>query len=470
MAMSNENMISERARSLPWMERVSIWIPADFRRRKLLLALAIMGVGMLIAVSWAAFQRWVEHKGYPFNTFLFIPKARFSDFTDMTLVSNRANPYQDPFAPYLPFAWVCLRVLFHMNSSASLIGLFFFSLGGLFLLLDRAFIQIISHPWLRAVLALCFLGLAYPVLICLDRGNIEIALSFLAATALFCFSRNRYFAGMLCLVPAISFKLYPALFLLLLLRQRRLIWTGVCVGLFLSLTLLSLHALSLPLVTAKEYYGRNMTFFNQAYFYENYALEGSASFWNTYKIGLIAAAKLGWIAPVSFSFDSGFIQWSYRFYLFGTIFLALGLAVYACLLEKEFLRCAMVLLLYLSVATPTGSDYRLLYANMALVLIILLKTRRRHDFWVLVLLALTMVPKKEVMLAFVGKTESDFRDVSIQVVLNPLFLLIALLLLLYDSRSYLDPRWIRLRRRRLIRAFSPWNVPSRPALGAESTT
>jgi hypothetical protein len=427
-----------------------------FQRRKFALSLAIMAVGMLISLTWHGVQGWGRGLHYPYDTFLFLPGIRFNDFTYMTLDASRANPYEDPFTPYLPFACLFFRALSGIPYFFSLTAFLFVSLGGMFLLLVAVLDNIVVSPWMRVFMSLSFLALSYPVIISVDRANIEILLASGIAASLFFFSRNRYGTALLWLLPLASFKLYPALFFLLLLRQRKMRLIACAVLALPVVAFLSLIALALPLQTAMELYWRDLTLLNRVYVYENYALEGGASLWNAYKACLLWANHLGLISPIDFSFDGAFIGTSFTIYSCCTAFLAIVLACYVCLVEKEFLRCAMALLLYLSAATPFGGDYRLIYANIALVVLILLKTRRPLDFIILILLALTMVPKKEIILAFMGPTETGFADVSIQVILNPLFIFGALFLLLYDSRASFDWRWTKHRWHRLLRAISPW--------------
>jgi hypothetical protein len=430
-------------------------LPPEFPRRKLRLALTIMSVGMLIALVWNGIEGWGLGKKYPYNTFLFYSDARFGDFTDNTFYAAQSNPYADPYAQYLPFAWVFFRALGALPYYDGLTVFLFGGLAGLFLLLVIVLARVVESSWQRVALSFLFLAVSYPVITTLDRGNLEIFLALGVGGALLFFSRRRYGLGALCLLPVVSFKLYPALFLLLLLRQRRMEWIAGSVIAFFILVFVSMAAIALPLQTGLEFYGRNLVFLQRFYVYENYALGGSASLWNTYKIGLISASQLGLIPSVDFSFDAPFTNTSYVVYSGCTILLAGIIALYVCVVEKEYLRCAVVVLLYLSTATPFGADYRLLYANIALVVLIVIATCRAHDVLALVLIALAMIPKKEVILTYAGRTETGLRDVPIQAVLNPLLLLAALLLLLYDARTALDWRWTRLRWGRLTRALLP---------------
>jgi hypothetical protein len=89
---------------------------------------------------------------------------------------------------------------------------------------------------------------------------------------------------------------------------------------------------------------------------------------------------------------------------------------------------------------------------MALALLALLPQRRRGDWLALILIALAVVPKKEILLTFVGKTETQYADVPIQAVFNPIFIFTAMAILLYEARHPIDWRQTALRLRDLL----PW--------------
>ena len=414
-----------------------------------------MSVGMCLAVIWAAYQGWVLARGYPYNTFLFDPAARFSDMSDLTFYAILPNPYSEPYALYLPFAWLCFRPLYYLPVSIAVIGCFVLCLSGLFLLLVAVLRPVIANPWRRVFTALLLLGLSYPVLFAFDRGNIEIFLVLLIAVAIYLMSRANYILAAYILVPAISFKIYPALLLVLLLRQRKIAWLVCALLGVVALTCISAYALSLPTEKTVELYQRDLAFITREKSYDNATLNNSASPWNAFKMIVVTLQKVGAIGQVDFSFNGGFIVGAYAVYLSGMTLLAAGLAVQVCLVEKEFSRCGMLLLLYIAICSPTGGDYRLLYAGVALVMLIVLKTIRSHDWLAVIFLALVMVPKKELILWWMGGTETGFKDISITVFLDPILVLAALCYLLYDGWTRFDPSWTQLRLRGLVRSIVP---------------
>ncbi len=129
------------------------------------------------------------------------------------------------------------------------------------------------------------------------------------------------------------------------------------------------------------------------------------------------------------------------------LFLVLLTAVvlFVTFIEREFFRRAMLLLLTISICAQAGADYKLLWVHVALLVLILLTTRRRLDLAAVVLMAFVLVPKKEVFLTYLGQTDTTYNDVSLGVVLNPLLILIAMALLLRDSWQARVPGWAKLR-------------------------
>jgi hypothetical protein len=196
-------------------------------------------------------------------------------------------------------------------------------------------------------------------------------------------------------------------------------------------------------------YRENAGFFRDYYFLENPLLSGSASPWNAYKIILISLRETGLLPSINFGFDGSFIKASYQVYMAAFALFSLLCVGYATFLERHFARSAIMLLLLITISLPSGPDYRLVFVSMALILTVLLR-RRPGDRTVLLLLALAVIPKKEILLTYTGR--SDAGDVPIQALINPIFILGAMAILLVEARHPVDWRKTALRLRDLL----PW--------------
>jgi hypothetical protein len=354
------------------------------------------------ALAWSYWESLVLGKGYPEAYIMGPPEIRFNDFANSNLASTLPNPYDDPNSYYPPPAYVFLRTLAY-SDTFSLICIYFFSLTSFAFLLTQLLQPITTGAWARVSLAFLFLALSYPLIFCIDRGNIEIIQAPLIAWTIYFYSRHREVEGTACLFPAICLKLFPAILLVLLLRRRKVGLAILCGVGVIALTAACCGFFPAP----------------------------PSVIWN------VVLEKTGVISPVNFDFDGPLILASYRIYSFIFALIAVVCAGYAWLCEHQEARSMVMLLLLISIAAPGGGDYRLMYAEMALLLLVLLPRQRPGDWTALVLIALAVIPMKEILLTFAGKTETGYADIPIQSFLSPIFILVAMSILLYQSRHML---------------------------------
>ena len=414
--------------------------PSRFRLQKWKLAVAILACGMLAAWLWSGWETLTANKGSPENFLLGASESRFNDFTDNVFSSTLGNPYDEPFMAYPPSTYVFLRILSHVEKP-SLVFLDFLSLTALAVLLARVLPARITGAWIRMSWAFLFLALSYPLLFCLERGNIEIVLIPLMGWALYFFSQRRDVEATACLFPAICLKLFPALLLIFLLRRKKVGLAILCaVG---SLAVIASSFCFFPASPGEVWnsYGQNLAFYRDFTDLNGSSVESSGSPWNAYLIALIAMLKWGLISNLNFGFDSALIVNSYHVYLIGFALLTLGCVIYVWLYESSFMRSAIILLLLISIAATNGGEYRLAYASMALVLLVLVPQRRNGDWIALVLIALAVIPKREIWLTFVTPSSPDQGYPPIQALLNPVLIPIAMFILLYHAFKPFASSW-----------------------------
>ena len=407
---------------------------------------------MVAGIAWSAWAAWGLGDDYPKNTFLGPADYRFTDFTDETLAASLPNPYLDPISIYPPATFVFLRAL-PFPDSISLILLDFLSVAALALLLFRVLPAVVTDAWTRVALSFLFLLLSYPLLFCLDRGNIDIVAFPCVGWAIYFYRRHRDLEGTACLFPVICLKFYPAIFLFLLLRRGKAGLAVACGLGALATNAACLFFYSEPPASLWSAYQQNSKFFHDSFFLDTNGLENSASPWNAYRISLILLHKFGLIPRIDFAFDGLFIAASYQVYLALFALFSLLCLGYAVFHERNFTRCAIMLLLLVTLSLPSGPDYRMVYVSMAIVLLVLLR-RRAGDMTALVLLALAVIPKKEIFLGLAGR---ELRyDVPIQSLLNPILILTAMAFLLYHARHPIDWQRAALRLRDLLPGRWRW--------------
>ncbi|OGT06296.1 MAG: hypothetical protein A2103_00490 [Gammaproteobacteria bacterium GWF2_41_13] len=213
--------------------------------QKLRIATFVILIGFLTAIF---FDAWMTHLGYPYpaNSFLFNPANRFMDFFN-TYHFTRAFDYQSSaLAVYFPLAyWVFAPfALIPADASFFLYNIVFCSYIYFYMMLyTKTVKEQIGSSLAYHHLLMGIIFLSYPILYCLDRGNLENLLFIFTSVSLLFFIHRKYTASAIFLSIAIGMKLYPMVFLLLFLKERRYKELTICVMLTILLSLLSLALL-----------------------------------------------------------------------------------------------------------------------------------------------------------------------------------------------------------------------------------
>jgi hypothetical protein len=156
---------------------------------------------------------------YPYNTFLFRPGDRFGDFTSQIEVAH--NPYGTiaPQWQQTPFFYLVLRGFSLVPNIVAL---------GIFLAVSVTALSALMAFWMRvpSLLAtvrnlLVVVVCSYPVLIMVDRANMEALTFIVLGLMLICISRERWGLSALLLAIAIALKPFAVFFVLLLCVRKR---------------------------------------------------------------------------------------------------------------------------------------------------------------------------------------------------------------------------------------------------------
>jgi hypothetical protein len=435
----------------------------DFRLQKLRVALSILAAGMVVALVYHGIEGWVLGQKYPYNTFLCLPVSRFSDFFNARRAAMLTTPYALGLPDgYFPSSYGIFYRLFTLSDDhwKCLIVFLLIGIGGAILIASHALrpltIALMNHGrgrdsapapalWLDLaglLLAIVFLLLCEPFPYVIDRANNELHIALLVAMSLIFIGQGRFIAGLACLLPGICFKLYPAVLLVLFLRRGKLRWIAVAGLAFVVVNWASLASYPAPLSQSWSLEKKDYALMYQRSLIENEAMAGSATPWNAVKLVTAALANVP-NGPPDDPWPSLHPLFARELVVFSVASLlgAILVTLYGCLVEKEFLRRAIMLLLFLVTASPYGGDYKLLHIMTALVALLLIPTRRHHDLLATALLALALIPKREILFPFAGFSDSGARDISLAIVVNPLCLLLAAGFLAWDALEARSPAW-----------------------------
>jgi len=391
------------------------------KRQKINLIGLIILVGFALATFLCYFRGAYQNLPYPASTFLFKPSEAFTDFTGLYGFIAQGNPYQQlSTTPYYPLANLVIYLFTRLSLGWSFLV---FVLGFLACLTWFNARNLATGDRLELVRnVFIFTFLTYPVLIALDRGNMECLLVLLVLYFAYFFSKERYYLAAFFLSLAIAMKAFPVILALLFLARRQyraFVITGV------STVLVTLFSLAVFKCNPVEYitmalHGGNIAHDNTLSLFggTNYVFQRGTSLFGVYKMALLTFHVIK-------NMDMG--QWLALYY--GVAVTLLGLtAVYVIWIEKKLWK-QMALLVFAMLLLPhLSADYRLLYLFVPLLMFINTERSPRRDLTYAILFGLLLIPKDYY---FIPDTETDaltddnlhWAPAGISMLLNPLLLL-----------------------------------------------
>jgi len=188
--------------------------------RRVYLFVLILLIGFLGTLLLSAYHLLHASPYYPYVWFLYDPIFLHFDF--MEIYEVFANGLHDVYKldggkNYLPIGFLLSYPFSFLPQKLALYTLETIFTGGLLFLV---------YKWLpsikyRRFFTLLFVFLSFPVLFVLNRGNVEMILFLLMALFVVCYKKEKFYWAGFFLACAIDFKIYPAVFLLLFVSDRR---------------------------------------------------------------------------------------------------------------------------------------------------------------------------------------------------------------------------------------------------------
>jgi hypothetical protein len=375
----------------------------------------LVGGGMLFAFGFQLVMVYYFGEDFPYGTFLFSSVDRFMDFFNVNYLSYDLDPYPSG-TPYPPVALLVAHVfswgydytngsLAARDSDAGTLS---------FLVLSLLFASVLVLSMYRAVrtghrrrdlVSALVLVTCYPVLFLVDRGNyIMLAIVFVCGFVLF--FRNHRLLSILCLSLAISMKIYPVLFVALLLSEKRFKDMAAVVGLTIVLNLAALLVFKSPVVLGVTQFLDNVGSFSNGF---KEVVRDSG--WNTSFTNLLRI-PVGLLSP---SYEGQWIVPSMAL----SLVLVSALAYYLWR-EPAFSKRVLALTIVSIGLQGNSPDYNLVYLLIPLMVYLNEpRARTRFDYFLLSGIGLLLIPKGYYAL----QTSYEY-VLTIQGFLNPLLLLI----------------------------------------------
>jgi 4-amino-4-deoxy-L-arabinose transferase-like glycosyltransferase len=311
----------------------------------------------------------------------------------------------------------------------------------IFLLVFMAYFIYYNIKWLGGGFApanllniFIFSFLSYPVLFSLDRANVEIYIFIFLSLGLYLYLKGRTLLSGILFAVSIAMKLFPAVFLVLFIKDKKYKEAFLIVLASILLNLISFAVLKGGfLVNIKGMlFWQNL--YQTYYVIRNEGLYFGSSLFGAVKVFIYAFANLSHIFSYKTlivenkdAFQTVIVDHASMILAVYSIFALLAFALISAFIvfkEKNTWKTAALLVFSMTLLPFVSADYKLLYIYIPLLLFIDQKQKHKFDTLYSILFGLLLIPKDYYMIA---------RDASISVVLDPLLMVIFTGLIIFDG-------------------------------------
>lgn len=433
------------------------------KTKKLNIITGIVLAGFIIAVIYHFILGNVFHLGYPYNTFLFNPKVRFSDFTYNYQIFEtlQFNPYVQWHLPvnYFPF---CMLTLYFFRLFPIIISFI------LYYAVVIAYFAFYNHKNIsqdlpsnsRFTISSSFFiitFLSYPFIIMMDRGNNDSFIFIFLSLFIYFFTKEKYLKSALLLAIPIAMKAYPLIFIPLFLVKKKFKEAFYCLLLVFLLTFISLILAKGGLFANISWFlTKHMVFFNNTYIVGNGGMWGISLFSivKFFIFWMNSCIKLfpHYINNFPFQFNSfifscsqsvmALVPKALNIYMPFALLSISAIAAYSVFIEKEFWKQILLLLVCSMIFPPLSTDAKLFNLYIPLWLFINSPNKSKKDFFYAICFGLMLIPKN--YLQFIDP--AGYNNFNISFVLNPLILIIMLITVIVEGFNlYIKNKNIKIR-------------------------
>lgn len=386
-------------------------ITSDAKRNKINFIANILLFGFIVSACYYYVQGVYLGQGYPNNTFLFIPSDRFMDFVHTYNLTVNLNPYFGNYlfnSNYFPL----LHIMFYPFTLMSLHSAFL-----IYIWLFAEFLIWINYRYLKTgnlfetiknvlIISVC----SYPILIVIDRGSFEGYIFALLAGFFIAYDKNKETLACVFLAAAISTKIYPAVFIVLLVTDRKYRAAIITCIFVICFTLMSLILFKGGFVENLEFISGGFNGLNNHIATSN-TIQRGVSLFAAMKMVII---KLGWQNTI----DINYFLRSYMISVL-SIFLVLSCAMWYLSFkawEKAFLLVSTMLLF-----PHISCDYKLIHMYLPMYFLVNENPSYKSDYLYLAAIGVILIPKNYFLLQGVI-SDSGYSDLGLGIFVNVILL------------------------------------------------
>lgn len=373
----------------------------------------IISIIIIAGFSLAVFYHYVlgTYLGlsYPFNTFLFRPDDKFMDFYNML-----ASPYvngkllitQFPFGQRLAQAFTILPANVGLTVFIAIFLTFFLYVNYLNLNTD------IKEQTIKNVFVFSFM--TYPFLMVVDRANFEAFVFIFLYLFIFFYRKQKTIFSIIFLSFAISMKLFPAVFLVLLFSDKKYKEAIYTVLLVMIISLCGYLSYDGGLMQNIGDHLTQLNFYSRMYAIGNDGLFFGNSLWGLVKLIVIG---IGLQCPAALAT---------KVYSISVFILFALVALYIVFREKNFWKKVALLVFSMNLFPFVSGDYKLIHIFIPLFLFINSEGTDKFDFLYAILFGLLIIPK-----AYFHYDVNP--EISSSIIINPLLMAFFMIFLMCDG-------------------------------------
>lgn len=380
---------------------------------KLIFLAIVLAAGFVIAVMVNYYRGYYQLQPYPYNTFLFEIDDKFEDFFVVVGETIGMNPYENFLSGQYPFT-LLVGSLFSAftNNTAYLLFVAIFAI--VFYVLSFHFLRL-EKTSLGILMTLIITTLSYPLLFSIDRGNFEMLVFAFLLIFLFYYNQSKYVEAAIFLGLAAALKIYPAIFLLLFIKDRKFKEAALSVGTMLGLTLVSLLFFEGGIWKNLQYLVNFSNISNNWVFNSFLSIEkGTLVQRGVSLLTFIKIVVHQLNIPLSVFVTSNFLF--IYFVLVAVLFLPI--AYYVVFIEKSLWKNVALLTISMLLLPTLSADYKLMHMYLPLFLFVNSKETSRLDIFYLISFAILLIPKNYFFLQNVVSDASKSHDISLAVTTN----------------------------------------------------
>ncbi|HNY51068.1 MAG TPA: glycosyltransferase 87 family protein [Smithella sp.] len=335
---------------------------------------------IIAGFSFAVFYHYIlgTYLGltYPYDTFLFRPDDKFMDFFNMLVSPYRDGKFhnvQFPFGQRLAQSFT----IFPPNIG---LAVFFTIFVSFFLCVNYSNLKIsIKEQTIKNVFIFSFL--TYPFLFVVDRANIEVFVFIFLYMFIHFYRTQKILLSIVFLSCAISMKLFPAVFVILLLSDRKYKEAVYTCFLVILISMLGYFSYDGNIVENIRAHMATLNWYSMVYSIGNEGLYFGNSLWGPVKLMIIGSGIKCTPALAT------------KVYSISVMILFAIISVYIIFKEKIFWKKIALLVFSMNLFPFVSGDYKLIHIFLPLFLFINDENKNRFDWLYAVLFGLLMVPK-----------------------------------------------------------------------------